>query len=224
VEPDAPRPERRVGRGCAPDRNDEYVFYQLLLGAWPAELSGGNSDSAGVDAFRQRIEGAMVKAMREAKVHTTWATPNSAYEDAVLSFIRYALDTSRANAFLDSFSAFQARVAPFGVRNSLVQAVLKLTLPGVPDIYQGAELWDFSMVDPDNRRPVDYAARRHLRDAQAGGGENLSVLLEQWQDGAIKLRLTSDLLKLRQRSPGLFRNGSYDALNARAGGGPDLRL
>jgi (1->4)-alpha-D-glucan 1-alpha-D-glucosylmutase len=197
-----------------PDRNDEYVFYQLLLGAWPAELSPGKLDPAGVDAFRLRIEGAMTKAMREAKVHTTWAAPNAAYEDAVMGFIRYALDTSCTNAFLESFSGFQRRAAALGARNSLVQTVLKLTVPGVPDIYQGAELWDFSMVDPDNRRPVDYEARHSLLKAEESGRGDLAELLATWRDGRIKLRLITDLLALRQRAPELFSSGSYDALSA----------
>jgi (1->4)-alpha-D-glucan 1-alpha-D-glucosylmutase len=197
-----------------PDRNDEYVFYQLLLGAWPAELSAGELD-AGVEAFRQRIEGAMTKAMREAKVHTTWASPNATYEDAVMGFIRYALDTSRTNAFLDSFSGFQRRVATLGAHNSLVQTVLKLTVPGVPDIYQGAELWDFSLVDPDNRRPVDYEERRSLLESEKAGSTDSAELLENWRDGRIKLRVLSELLALRRREPQLFSSGSYEPLSAR---------
>ncbi|MBA3517442.1 MAG: malto-oligosyltrehalose synthase, partial [Rhizobiales bacterium] len=174
-----------------PDRNEEYVFYQLVLGAWPPELAPGSLEAAGVDAFRVRIEGAMVKSMREAKVHTTWAAPNSAYEDAVLRFVRHALDASRTNPFLESLAGFQGRIAPLGIRNSIVQVVLKLTVPGVPDIYQGAELWDFSLVDPDNRRPVDYATRKKLLDAMDANGRSgrpdLASLLETWRDGRIKL-------------------------------------
>src|SRR3569623_1285394 len=162
-----------------PDRNDKYAFYQLLLGAWPAQLSAGQLDPEEVDAFRKRIEGAITKAMREAKVHTTWAAPNAAYEAAVLEFIRYALDTSRTNPFLESFSAFQQRVATFGALNSLIQVVLKFTAPGVPDLYQGAELWDFSMVDPDNRSPVDFELRRKLlsqiRDVEPHAGAALAL-------------------------------------------------
>jgi (1->4)-alpha-D-glucan 1-alpha-D-glucosylmutase len=199
-----------------PDRNDEYAFYQLLLGAWPPDLLRGHLDPAGIDAFRPRIEGAMLKTMREAKVHTTWAAPNGVYEDAVLGFIRSALDTSRTNVFLDSFSAFVDRVAPLGVRNSLVQTVLKLTVPGIPDIYQGAELWDFSLVDPDNRRPVDYAVRKELlgRTPSAACTEALPTLLETWQDGRIKLELISILLRFRQRHPQMCGEGSYEALTA----------
>jgi (1->4)-alpha-D-glucan 1-alpha-D-glucosylmutase len=202
------------GDDTPPDRNDEYALYQLLFGAWPPELSTGElSDPAGIDMFRMRLESAMVKAMREAKIHTTWAAPDAVYENAVLAFIRHALDTSRSNPFLDSFAKFQARFAPLGVRNSLVQAALKLTAPGVPDIYQGAELWDFSLVDPDNRRPVDFARRRALFDRPAGL-EDLARLMEEWQDGRIKLRIISDLLRLRREHRDLFAFGSYAALNA----------
>lgn len=207
---------RNAGAGEAPppDRNDEYAFYQLLLGAWPAQLSAGQLDSEEVDAFRQRIEGAMTKALREAKVHTTWAAPDTAYEDAVLEFIRHALDTSRTNPFLESFSAFQQRVATLGVLNSLIQVVLKLTAPGVPDLYQGAELWDFSMVDPDNRRPVDYGIRRTALASLGSGGGDLPELLENWRDGRLKLRLIAETLALRRREPELFMDGSYEALHA----------
>jgi (1->4)-alpha-D-glucan 1-alpha-D-glucosylmutase len=197
-----------------PDRNDEYVFYQLLLSSWPAELSTGDLNAARVDAFRKRIEGALIKAMREAKVHTTWAAPDAAYEEGVMRFIRYALDTSRTNPFLESFSGFQRRVAVLGARKSLVQTVLKLTVPGVPDIYQGAELWDFSMVDPDNRRPVDYQLRRTLLRAEEQDRTELAELLENWRDGRIKLRLITDLLALRRREPRLFSLGTYAALDA----------
>jgi (1->4)-alpha-D-glucan 1-alpha-D-glucosylmutase len=195
-----------------PDRNDEYAFYQLLLGAWPAQLSAGQLDPEEVDSFRQRIEGAITKAMREAKVHTTWAAPNAAYEDAVLEFIRYALDTSRTNPFLESFSAFQQRVATFGGLNSLIQVVLKLTAPGVPDLYQGSELWDFSMVDPDNRRPVDYDIRKALLASLELSRGDLPGLLENWRDGRLKLRLIAETLALRRREPELFMHGSYEAL------------
>jgi len=104
----------------------------------------------------------MVKSMRESKLHSTWASPSTAYEEAMLGFVRDALDISRPNAFLGAFLSFQERVARLGVHNSLVQITLKLTLPGMPDFYQGAELWDLSLVDPDNRRQVDYAKRIQL--------------------------------------------------------------
>jgi (1->4)-alpha-D-glucan 1-alpha-D-glucosylmutase len=202
------------GDSAPPERNDEYAFYQLLFGAWPPEFSIGEPpDPAETDAFRMRLEGAMVKAMREAKVHTTWAAPNAAYEDAVLAFVRRALDASRTNPFFDSFASFEARFAPLGMRNSLVQAVLKLTVPGVPDIYQGAEIWDFSLVDPDNRRPVNFVLRRKLLDRLAEL-DNLAELMGKWQDGRIKLLIVSRLLQLRRQYPDLFASGSYASLSA----------
>jgi len=200
-----------------PDRNDEYAFYQHLLGAWPMELSTGTvPEAAGLDAFRLRIESVMVKAMREAKVHTTWAAPNSVYEEAVLAFIRHALDVSRTNPFLESFVSFQARIAWLGMHNSLVQTVLKLTVPGTPDIYQGAELWDLSLVDPDNRRPADFLARHIMLaagDKQTLDRHAIDQLMVSWQDGGIKLRLIETLLKLRAVTPDLFRDSSYIALS-----------
>ena len=168
-------------------------------------------DEAELDAFRQRIEGAMVKSLREAKLHTTWAAPDVEYENAVLDFVRRALDGSRSNPFLENFTEFLGKVAPLGVANSLVQTVLKLTVPGVPDIYQGAELWDFNLVDPDNRRPVDYRnARRVLEPIRPSAP--VAELLNAWQDGRIKQRIVRDLLQLRARFPQLFSEGSYEAI------------
>jgi (1->4)-alpha-D-glucan 1-alpha-D-glucosylmutase len=208
-----------------PDRNDEYAFYQLLLGSWPPELSAQNLDPGRMEVFRLRLEGAMTKAMREAKVNTSWAAPNLVYEDAVLTFIRSALDTTRKNSFLASFLSFQESIATAGMGNSLIQSVLKFTLPGVPDIYQGAELWDFSFVDPDNRRPVDYDIRSEMlsdmrREAQRLSENYLSALATNWRDGQIKLFLAFELLKLRQRQPRIFQEGSYEPL-AVSGAGAD---
>jgi (1->4)-alpha-D-glucan 1-alpha-D-glucosylmutase len=198
-----------------PDSNDEYAFYQLVVGAWPPELSAEPLDQTTLDAFCARIEGAMLKSMREAKVHTSWATPNTAYEDAVLDFVRYALDGRRTNPFLDGLRSFLEQLAPLGAWNSLVQTVLKLTVPGVPDIYQGAELWDLSLVDPDNRRPVDFASRRELLQRVKGApdGDHRGPV-----DGAVKLRMIVDLLQVRRRNPALFERGAYEALAAK---GPD---
>ena len=209
-----------------PDRNDEYLFYQLLLGAWPAELTGVASlDPEAVRLFAKRLEHAMIKSVREAKLHSTWASPNAAYEEAVVGLVRAALDTSRTNAFLDSFLPFQERVAWFGLRNSLVQTTLKLTVPGMPDIYQGAELWDLSLVDPDNRRAVDYALReRLLAETEAAlefdRGETMCAMLENWRDGRGKLAVTAALLAARREHPALFAEGGYEVLAA-SGPGAD---
>ena len=196
-----------------PDRNDEYAFYQLLLGAWPPDLTTDDAD--GVAAFRQRLEGAMTKTMREAKLHTNWAAPDAAYEEATLGFVRSALDVSRRNGFLETFLAFLGPIAEAGVRNSLVQTALKLTLPGVPDFYQGAELWDLAFVDPDNRRPVDYASRIAMLDALQSAPvspETPGALLRNWRDGRIKLFVIAQLLGLRERKARLFRDGAYAPL------------
>src|SRR5215469_10537466 len=150
-----------------PARDDEYYFYQLLLGSWPPELSlkdsnGRNGDSGSMDRrilgdYVERLQGAMRKSIREARNHSGWIKPDISYETTVSGFIRDALNPERSEAFLSAFRAFEAEVARYGVQNSLVQVVLKLTSPGMPDVYQGSELWDLNLVDPDNRRPVDYA-------------------------------------------------------------------
>ena len=201
-----------------PDRNDEYLFYQLLLGAWPAELTGvAARDPDAVRDFAERLAAAMLKSIREAKRHSTWAAPDTVYEEATLGFVRAALDTSRPNAFLDAFLPFQERVARFGVCNSLVQTALKLTLPGMPDIYQGAELWDLNLVDPDNRRAVDYPLRGRLLCETLTAWEHdraasLSGMLQNWRDGRCKLAVTAILLAQRREHPKLFEEGGYEPL------------
>lgn len=190
-----------------PDASDEYAFYQLVIGAWPPEL--GVDDVAGMTEFRDRLHAAMVKTMREAKRATSWASPDAAYEDAVNAFVGRALDNARTNPFLESARAFVRRLHPLGAQNSLVQTTLKLTLPGVPDIYRGAELWDFSLVDPDNRRPVDFAARERLIGALDPGAPPLGDA-SAIEDGRAKLALTAALLRLRTANPELFRDGRYE--------------
>jgi (1->4)-alpha-D-glucan 1-alpha-D-glucosylmutase len=189
----------------APDRNEEYLLYQTLLGAWP--FAGPD------DEFVGRICEFMLKALKEAKVHTSWITPNTEYEEAVLHFARTILDPRESGAFLDDLDQLQKKVAHFGIFNSLSQTVLKLGSPGVADVYQGNELWDFSLVDPDNRRPVDYSKRQKLlkqlleasRDRRALTRE----LLASPQDGRIKLYVAQRMLCLRREHPHLFVGGSY---------------
>ena len=199
-----------------PDHNDEYLLYQLLVGAWPVEFIDVDAlDADALAAFAKRVEGALIKSVREAKVHSTWAAPNEAYEEPLKSFLRDCLDATRSNTFLDSFRAFAARIARLGMLNSLAQTLLKLTVPGVPDLYQGTELWDLSLVDPDNRRPIDYDVRRALmtelaNPTQAPGA--IPALLERWKDGRVKLALISRTLALRQAHPDLFAEGGYEAL------------
>jgi (1->4)-alpha-D-glucan 1-alpha-D-glucosylmutase len=139
---------------AAPDRNDEYFLYQTLLGAWPL----GEPGPAEWADFLNRIQTYMQKAIREAKVHTSWVNPNPEYEGAVEQFVARLLD-EKNQRFLNDFRSFQRRISYFGLLNSLAQTLLKIASPGVPDFYQGTELWDFSLVDPDNRRPLDYARK-----------------------------------------------------------------
>ncbi|HEV7995030.1 MAG TPA: malto-oligosyltrehalose synthase [Stellaceae bacterium] len=188
-----------------PDRNVEYLFYQALFGAWPPDLAP--DDVAAVDALAERIVAYMIKAARERKLETSWSNPNPDYEAALERYVRGALDASRPNPFLAEFHAFVAGLARDGAITSLAQLVLKLGVPGVPDIYQGSELWDFSLVDPDNRRPVDWGARRSLL-AQIGEAR-AGDLAADWQDGREKLFVTHRLLALRRAHPALFAAGDY---------------
>jgi (1->4)-alpha-D-glucan 1-alpha-D-glucosylmutase len=199
----------------APDNNEEYLLYQTLLGAWPA-----GADADGHDAFVERIQRYMHKALREAKVHVSWVNPRPEYDEAVRTFIARLLDRSTPNEFLDDFLPFQARVADLGIYNSLSQTVLRLAAPGVPELYQGGELWDLSLVDPDNRRPVDFARRRavlaELRGRTGGPGTDLGglarTLVERRQDGRIKLHVIERGLACRREHPRLFLQGDYVAL------------
>ncbi len=153
-----------------PEANEEYLIYQTLLGAWPLGPCGALEYAE----FVKRIQEYMVKALHEAKVHTSWINPYEAYDEAVRQFVARILNQEQSGPFLQDLRAFQQRVSHFGLLNGLAQTLLKITLPGVPDTYQGTELWDFSRVDPDNRRPVDYVRRRELlralqvRAAEAG--------------------------------------------------------
>jgi (1->4)-alpha-D-glucan 1-alpha-D-glucosylmutase len=202
-----------------PDRNDEYLFYQLLVGTWPMELLGETLDNAALGAYAERIKGTMIKSLREAKIHSTWVAPDIPYEEAMLSFATDALDPSRAGNFLASFLPFVARLARLGAHNTLVQTVLKLTVPGMPDIYQGSELWDFSMVDPDNRRPVDYELRARLLQEvtealAADRQEAMRDYAQSWQDPHGKLAALCTILAYRRDHAALFRNGGYEPLEA----------
>jgi (1->4)-alpha-D-glucan 1-alpha-D-glucosylmutase len=199
----------------APTLNDEYLFYQALVGSWPVEFhEAGELDPQAVDAFRERASNYMIKAVREAKTHSSWINPNNDYEEALLSLIGRCLDVSRSNPFIVDFRDFHRQVAVAGMLNSLSQLVLKLTSPGVPDIYQGCEFWDLSMVDPDNRRPVDFTEREQrlagLADRfEQQGGTIAPALLEHWTDASVKLFVIWRLLSLRSEQPLLFRNASY---------------
>jgi (1->4)-alpha-D-glucan 1-alpha-D-glucosylmutase len=198
-----------VEDGIAPDANEEYLLYQTLLGAWPLEPYTAE-DYAG---FVRRIQDYMNKVVHEAKVHSSWLNPNEPYDQAILRFVERILDEKLSKAFLDDLRPFRRRIAHLGMLNSLSQTLLRLTLPGVPDTYQGTELWDFSLVDPDNRRPVDYEVRRRLlAGLQKAAGDRrtlLPELLRNMQDGRIKLFVTWQGLCCRRDHPGLFSAGEY---------------
>jgi (1->4)-alpha-D-glucan 1-alpha-D-glucosylmutase len=221
----------------APDPNEEYFLYQTLLGAWPMEPV----DDGEYAEFTERIQTHMFKALREAKVHTSWVSPNPDYDAAIRRFVAAILDRSAPprpapgrlrrlvatlvtesgpNPFLVDFQAFQARIAVAGLYNSLAQTLLKLTAPGVPDIYQGTEEWDLSLVDPDNRRPVDYGRlrrdldglRRELAEPTGDLANLARSLVATKEDGRIKLYLVHRALEHRRRRARLYGEGGYTPL------------
>jgi len=199
--------KKRVQGLAVPDRNDEYFLYQTLIGAWPF------SDAEYPD-FIARIKRYIIKAVREAKVHTAWLKPDTEYEDAYVSFAEKILTRSQANAFLKDIIPFCRRVSHYGMLNSLSQTLIKITSPGVPDFYQGTELWDLNLVDPDNRRPVDFQKRRSLlKEIRTRAEKNLpaliSDLLQNREDGRIKLWLVCMGLRARKEYAEIFRSGNY---------------
>ena len=205
----------------APDRNEEYLLYQTLLGIWPTRPM----TDANFDVLKTRIRDYMVKAVREAKVNSSWTNPDTVYEEALQEFIEAILPRSATDVFLNDFSTFQSKVAYFGMFNSLSQTLLKITSPGVPDFYQGTEIWDFSLVDPDNRRPVDFGVRRRMlrtlkRRVAKKGADRARLargLLRQWRDGAIKLYVTFASLGYRKEHVSLFKDGEYIPLTIDGG-------
>jgi (1->4)-alpha-D-glucan 1-alpha-D-glucosylmutase len=205
-----------VNEKPAPSPNDEYLLYQTLVGAWPVEPFDDANDWK---VFRERIQNYILKAMREAKQYTSWINQNMEYETAVSSFVAALLNPDSNNRFLNDFVPFQQHVARLGLWNSLSQTLLKLTCPGVPDIYQGNDLLDFSLVDPDSRRPVDYRLReqafKNIRnlctDPEASAAREL---LKTPADGRLKLFETWKALCLRKEHEELFRSGEYLPLTA----------
>ena len=187
----------------------EVFYYQTLAGAWPL-------DPAGREGFRERLEAYAIKAAREAKMETRWTAPHGDYESALTGFIRRTLEPSGADRFLDDFSRFASRLAFWGAFNSLGMTLVKIAAPGVPDFYQGTELWDLSLVDPDNRRPVDFGMRTEALDAVTAPGRGvIRELLRSWSDGRIKMYVTARALGARRRDPELFLEGEYLPLSAR---------
>ena len=205
------RHKTRVEGALAPNRNDEYLFYQTLIGTWPFGATQADAN------YIERIETYMLKAIREAQVHTSWISPNEEYDAAMSRFVRGTLSGRGASAFLTDFVPFAARMAHIGIFTSLAQQLLKLTAPGVPDLYQGTELWDFSLVDPDNRRPVDFNHRAKLLDDLGNrppSSDLAASLVATKDDGRIKLYVTQRALDARERHPDLFERGDYLALEA----------
>jgi (1->4)-alpha-D-glucan 1-alpha-D-glucosylmutase len=198
-EQNAPLVRQAGGHRC-PSIGHEYMLYQALIGAWPEAVD---------EAFVARMQAYALKAAREAKQETSWTNANEAYEAGLQGFVGSLLDRNTSTAFIASFGEFAARTAMLGAVNGLSQLALKALTPGVPDFYQGTEFWDLSLVDPDNRRAVDFERRRReLADAPA----HWPALAAHWRDGRIKLALTHQLLRLRHRFADVFQRGSYEPL------------
>jgi len=202
----------QIPSGWLPDRNQETLIYQTLLGSWP--LSNPASDALG-----DRLTGFIEKAMREAQTYSNWRRPNETNEKAVKRFVSKILEPGPDNHFLADFQEFASEIAFFGAINSLAQVVVKLAAPGVPDIYQGSELWNLAMVDPDNRRPVDFGARdRLLTEIEEGLRDDPGGLADQlasdWKSGAVKMLTTVQGLRLRLKERDVFARGQYLPLDS----------
>jgi (1->4)-alpha-D-glucan 1-alpha-D-glucosylmutase len=196
-----------AGGSPAPSLRDEYVLYQSIVGTWPMQVSALLRMGEARRAYVARLKAYAVKSSREAKIETSWVAPNLAYEEGYCRFIDAIFENPGDNRFIDSVLRFLPRLRRLGAFNGLAQLVLKATAPGVPDFYQGSEFWDLSLVDPDNRRPVDYQARM-----AALAAPDFATALARWREGWLKQWITHRLLDLRNRAPELFRNGTYDAV------------
>jgi maltooligosyltrehalose synthase len=190
-----------------PSFGDEAMLYQMIIGAWPTELAA--SDAAGLFAYTERLAAWQLKAAREAKLATCWMAPNVEYEDAARSFL-YAIMADQ-NGFVAEAARIAGRIGPAGAINGLAQMLLKLTTPGVPDFYQGSEFWDLSLVDPDNRRNVDFARREAALRSQ----EKPTVLAMRWRDGRIKQAVLARALAVRGAKHAVFARGDYLPIEAR---------
>ena len=203
-----------VAGEAVPSANEEYFLYQTLLGAWPLNPM----DDAGHAEFLGRIHTYMEKALREAKVNTSWINPNTEYEAAFHSFLDGILDRSSGKPFLDHFAPFQSRIARAGIYNSLSQTLIKMAAPGLPDFYQGTEVWNFSLADPDNRRPVDYGRLQKLAQLHAAEPESPAALVDRLvadpADGGLKFYVTRCALRFRREHRALFAKGTYLPLRA----------
>jgi (1->4)-alpha-D-glucan 1-alpha-D-glucosylmutase len=203
--------QKRLVNGLpVPDANTELLMYQTMIGAWPLS-------EADLPQFQERLKAYMIKAAREAKVLTSWLSPMPDHEAALMTFVDSILASSVTSHFMPDFLAFQTRVAFYGAINSLAQVLLKTVSPGVPDFYQGTELWDLSLVDPDNRRPVDFTKRQALLDSLFEAEQNdwhslLRDLLQSWDDGRVKLYVTHKALRTRNANRNVFLEGQYTSL------------
>ena len=204
---------KSVNGKAVPDRNEEIFLYQTLLGAWPLEASG-------LSEFAERLEAYAIKATREAMVYTRWTSPNLPHENALKKFLAAILRPGKSNTFLADFAAFQERIAYFGMINGLSQTLLKIISPGIPDCYQGSELWDLRLVDPDNRQPVDFAKRNDMLATitEAGNADARMFadgLRENWRNACIKVFVIWKALNLRKRHPDLFAKGNFVPLTVK---------
>lgn len=191
----------------SPSAGDELILYQALLGSWPLDLH--LDDQPALEAYQQRLWQWQQKALREAKLQSSWSAPNEAYEQGVETFLTRLLLSDAGRTLRTAISAAAQAIAPAGALNGLAQSLLRVTVPGVPDLYQGDEFWDFSLVDPDNRRPVDFNARQRALETLPDMGE----LLFNWHDGRIKQALIAQVLALRKAHPEVFHRGSYTPLD-----------
>jgi (1->4)-alpha-D-glucan 1-alpha-D-glucosylmutase len=198
--------KRMVNDLEAPDANEEYLLYQTLLGTWPMQPND-EPEPVSTPEYIARIQAYMGKALKEAKINTSWIQPNEDWDAAMRDFVARILDSAPRNKFLPIFVPVAKEIARLGAINSLTQTLLKFMSAGVPDIYQGNEIWDFSLVDPDNRRPVDYKLRRQMLESlsSATPGE----LMQTWPDGRIKMFLTQRMLRFRREHADLFQRGEY---------------
>lgn len=200
------QPLRSSRQQQAPDGGEEAILFQALIGSWPLGLRA--DDDIGLDAYLQRLLGWQRKALREAKLNSAWSAPNDEHEAACADFLRRLLCEPAGLALRTELADSVAAIAPAGALNGLVQCLLHMTTPGVPDLYQGCEFWDFSLVDPDNRRPVDFAARQNALQTN----DEPTAMLASWQDGRIKQWLIQQVLAIRAAHPSLFSQGSYQPL------------
>lgn len=202
-----------------PDKNDEYFLYQTLIGAYPF-------DELPDKIFIKRIKDYAIKVVREAKVYTAWVKPDEKYENAFLYFIESILTVADTNLFLTDFMEFQKYISHFGIFNSLSQTLIKMTVPGIPDFYQGSELWDFNLVDPDNRRQIDYTVQQELIEIVDKNQNDMNKLFQSlfsdMHNGAVKLYLIKKVIAARRKYPTLFNEGKYMHINSSGESGKNV--